>query len=125
MRLYTRHDLDTRPEHHPPEIERLDLAGTVLELRAAGLQPENLPWLDPPPSIALQAAEELLRRLAFPHIRSIVFDQMLPKIAHYWPRATVEALLREAGLSDIKLNWVNEMSWSAIGTKPVADAAGR
>jgi len=34
---------------------------------------------------------ELLRRLAFPHMRSIVFDQMLPKIAHYWPRATVEA----------------------------------
>src|SRR5213075_2239962 len=21
VRLYTRHDLDTRPEHHPPEIE--------------------------------------------------------------------------------------------------------
>jgi multidrug transporter EmrE-like cation transporter len=27
---------------------------------------------------------ELLRRLAFAHIRLIVFDQMLPKIAHYW-----------------------------------------
>src|SRR6266404_319954 len=63
LRLYTRHDLDTRPEHHPPEIERLDLAGTVLELRAAGLQPERLPWLDPPPPGALQAAGELLRKL--------------------------------------------------------------
>src|SRR5882724_4440004 len=63
LRLYTRHDLDTRPEHHPPEVERLDLAGTVLELRAAGLQPERLPWLDPPPPGALQAAGELLRKL--------------------------------------------------------------
>jgi SAM-dependent methyltransferase len=63
---------------------------------------------------------ELLRRLAFAHMRSIVFDQMLPKIAHYWPRSTVEALLRDAGLADIKLSWVNEMSWSAIGTKPAA-----
>jgi ATP-dependent helicase HrpB len=63
LRLYTRHDLDTRPEHHPPEIERLDLAGTILELRAAGLQPERLPWLDPPPPGALQAAGELLRNL--------------------------------------------------------------
>ena len=63
LRLYTRHDLDTRPEHHPPEIERLDLAGTVLELRAAGLDPEALPWLDPPPPGALQAATALLRRL--------------------------------------------------------------
>jgi SAM-dependent methyltransferase len=64
----------------------------------------------------------LLRRLAFAHVRSIVFDQMLPKIAHYWPRATVEALLAAAGLTDIKLGWVNEMSWSAIGTKPPAGA---
>lgn len=62
---------------------------------------------------------ELLRRMAFPHVRSIVFDQMLPKTAHYWPRARVEALLSEPGLTQIALDWVNEMSWSAIGTKPV------
>jgi SAM-dependent methyltransferase len=60
----------------------------------------------------------LLRRLSFPHMRSIVFDQMLPKIAHYWPREEVEKLMRNAGLVDIKLSWVNEMSWSAIGTRP-------
>jgi|SRR5215469_5924495 len=60
----------------------------------------------------------LLRRMKFPHLRSIVFDQMLPKIANYWPRATVERLMREQGLEDIRLAWVNEMSWSAIGTKP-------
>jgi SAM-dependent methyltransferase len=59
----------------------------------------------------------LLRRLQFGHIRSIVFDQMLPRIAHYWPRATVEALLTQAGLSEVQSSWVNEMSWSAIGTK--------
>jgi hypothetical protein len=29
----------------------------------------------------------------------IVFDQMLPKIAHYWPRAAVERLLTGAGLT--------------------------
>jgi SAM-dependent methyltransferase len=65
----------------------------------------------------------LLRRLEFAHVRSIVFDQMLPRIAQYWPRATVEALLAAAGLADIKLSWVNEMSWSAIGTKPPAGVA--
>ena len=59
----------------------------------------------------------LLRRLPFRHLRSIVFDQMLPKIANYWSRDTVEAMMRGSGLSDIKLAWVNEMSWSAIGTK--------
>lgn len=60
----------------------------------------------------------LLRRLSFRHLRSIVFDQMLPKIAHYWSRETVMRLMEEAGLRDVKLAWVNEMSWSAIGTKP-------
>ena len=63
LRLYTRHDFDSRPQHHPPEIERLDLAGTVLDLRAAGLDPEALPWLDPPPPAALQLASGLLRRI--------------------------------------------------------------
>lgn len=61
----------------------------------------------------------LLRRLSFRHLRSIVFDQMLPQIAHYWSRDRVQALMREAGLRDVRLAWVNEMSWSAIGTKPM------
>jgi SAM-dependent methyltransferase len=61
----------------------------------------------------------LLRRLSLRHLRSIVFDQMLPKIAHYWPRSTVEALMGEAGLGQIELAWVNEMSWSAVGVKPL------
>jgi SAM-dependent methyltransferase len=67
----------------------------------------------------------LLRQFSFRHVRSIVFDQMLPKIAHYWPRATVERMMREQGLRDVTLTWVNEMSWCAIGTKPSAAAPGR
>lgn len=60
----------------------------------------------------------LIRGFDFAHLRSIVFDQMLPSIAHYWSRAEVEALMRRAGLDDVKLAWVNEMSWAAIGVKP-------
>ena len=59
----------------------------------------------------------LLRTFDFPHLRSIVFDQMLPKIAHYWSRSDVEKLMRGAGLTDIRLIWVNEMSWTAIVVK--------
>lgn len=66
----------------------------------------------------------LLRRLSFRHVRSIVFDQMLPKIANYWSRETVDALMRSSGLTDVRLAWVNEMSWSAIGTKPSAAPSG-
>jgi SAM-dependent methyltransferase len=78
---------------------------------AAGL------WIALRLGIGRSAYFRLLRRLGFAHLRSIVFDQMLPKIAHYWPRQTVEALLAGAGLGDVKIAWVNEMSWSAIGTK--------
>ena len=60
----------------------------------------------------------LLRTFSFPHLRSIVFDQMLPRIAKYWRKAEVEALMRNAGLVDVELGWVNEMSWAARGRKP-------
>jgi SAM-dependent methyltransferase len=60
---------------------------------------------------------DLIRTFSFRHLRSIVFDQMLPKIAHYWPRATVEKMMEDAGLKNIRLQWVNEISWAAVGTK--------
>ena len=61
LRLYTRADLESRPEHETPEIRRLDLAQTVLELAAMGA--EDVPWLEAPPAAHAQAARELLRRL--------------------------------------------------------------
>jgi hypothetical protein len=63
---------------------------------------------------------KLLVRFKFAHLRSIVFDQMLPRIAHYWPREKVAELMTEAGLEDVKIASVNGMSWSAIGTRPLA-----
>ncbi|HKQ85180.1 MAG TPA: hypothetical protein VJS43_00275, partial [Candidatus Acidoferrales bacterium] len=64
----------------------------------------------------------LLRRQTFRHLRSIVFDQMLPKIAHYWSRTEVEQLMYRAGLVDIQLSWVTEMSWAASGRRPKEQA---
>src|SRR6516164_311977 len=61
---------------------------------------------------------DLISRFRFAHLRSIAFDQMLPRIAHYWPRDRVVELMREAGLEDVRIAAVNEMSWSAIGTRP-------
>jgi ATP-dependent helicase HrpB len=63
LRLYTKGDFDSRPDHHAPELLRVDLAETVLSLRAAGLDPDALPWLDPPPPGALHTAHHLLRQL--------------------------------------------------------------
>ncbi len=61
LRLYTRADFDSRPEHDAPEIRRLDLTQTWLELAALGA--EDLPWLEAPPEAHVRAARELLRRL--------------------------------------------------------------
>jgi SAM-dependent methyltransferase len=82
------------------------------------IYPTALLWLALRLGFGRIAYFRLMRQFSFRHLRSIVFDQMLPRIAHYWPRARVEALLGEQGLTDTRLIWVNEMSWSALGTKP-------
>ena len=77
LRLYAKHDFDARPDHHAPEIERLDLAGLLLDLRAAGIDPDALPWLDPPPPAAMQQAAKLLEKLG------IVTREMLQACARF------------------------------------------
>ncbi len=86
------------------------------------LYPTALLWLLLRLGFGNIAYFRLLRQFSFRHLRSIVFDQMLPRIAHYWERAAVERMMHEQGLRDVRLVWVNEMSWSAIGTKPVLAA---
>ncbi len=65
----------------------------------------------------------LVRSFSFSHLRSIVFDQMLPEIANYWTRSEVERLMRNTGLEDIELVSVNEMSWAARGRRPARQTA--
>ena len=45
---------------------------------------------------------------------------MIPRIANYWRKDEVELLMQQAGLNDIRLVWVNEMSWAAVGYKAAA-----
>jgi ATP-dependent helicase HrpB len=63
VRLYSKHDHDTRPEHAAPEIAREDLADTLLASVASGLALANADWFEPPPTAAWQAARELLQGL--------------------------------------------------------------
>lgn len=60
-----------------------------------------------------------IKKYKFKHLRSIIFDQMLPKIANYWSRSEVRDLMHRAGLNEVQLAHVNEMSWCAIGKKAV------
>jgi ATP-dependent helicase HrpB len=64
IRLWSRQEDAGRREHETPEILRLDLTRTVLELRAWGLRDAaGLPWLDLPPQASLVHAERLLVQL--------------------------------------------------------------
>jgi len=83
------------------------------------LYPAALLWLLLRLGLRQSEYFKLLARFSFTHVRSIVFDQMLPRIAHYWPRETVVALMKAAGLENVRVAPVNEMSWSAIGTRPL------
>src|SRR6185503_4619930 len=64
VRLYTKHDHDTRRAFEVPEVARADLAGAALELYGAGLAGLGaLRWYEPPPEPAARAAGEVLARL--------------------------------------------------------------
>ncbi|HEY8206205.1 MAG TPA: ATP-dependent helicase HrpB [Myxococcaceae bacterium] len=64
LRLYTKHDFDSRRDHDVPEVRRMDLAEAVLALRASGVRDVGgFPFFEPPPPQALEAAESLLKSL--------------------------------------------------------------
>jgi ATP-dependent helicase HrpB len=64
LRLYTRHDFESRPAHDLPEIARADLADLAMTLGALGVaDPDALVWLEAPPAVAWGATRELLERL--------------------------------------------------------------
>ncbi len=99
LRLYTRHDFDTRPEFDVPEILREDLSETLLAVASMG--GPDLRWLDPPPEPSAAAARELLRDLGAldaaggitPRGRRLLRFPLHPRLA----RLVVEADDRGAG----------------------------
>lgn len=63
-RLWTQGQQRSLADVLAPEIQRLDLAGPVLQLRAWGeADPAALPWLQPPSAASLALADQLLLRL--------------------------------------------------------------
>jgi ATP-dependent helicase HrpB len=98
IRLYSAEDFAGRPEHDAPEITRRELSQTLLELKA--MEAENLEWLEAPPAPAVEAAEELLRRLGAADGgrltqtgREMAALPLHPRLA----RLVVEARRRKAG----------------------------
>ena len=64
VRLWTERDHTRRPLRELSEIKRLDLAETLLSLKAAGVRDlQTFRWIEPPEAQALARAETLLRDL--------------------------------------------------------------
>ncbi|MDP6524161.1 MAG: ATP-dependent helicase HrpB [Kiritimatiellia bacterium] len=61
VRLWTERDQAGRVRHDPPELHRVDLAETVLQLRVAGVDDlAAFPWVDAPLPHSIDKAERLL-----------------------------------------------------------------
>ncbi len=64
VRLWSRVEEAGRRDHEVPEVQRVDLSRTLLELATWSLRdPTTLAWLDPPPAPALAWARGLLADL--------------------------------------------------------------
>jgi ATP-dependent helicase HrpB len=64
LRLYPRHDFESRRPFEIPEIARLDLSEALLTLAALGVRDASrFAWFEAPGAAALAAATALLRRL--------------------------------------------------------------
>jgi ATP-dependent helicase HrpB len=64
IRLWSEASHRARPEHTAPEIQRVDLAGPVLQLKAWGeIDVLAFPWFEPPRAESIAHAESVLRRL--------------------------------------------------------------
>ena len=58
-----------------------------------------------------------LKSLSFRNVESIIFDQMLPRISHYWTRDEMEALLSPLEGGVTRLEFVQGNSWHACKVK--------
>lgn len=105
LRLYTAQDFGARPPNETPEVRRLDLAESVLELRAAGAEdPREFEWFEAPQAESLEAAEELLGRLGAVDVegrvtalgRSMLRLPLHPRLARIVVEAESRGLAREA-----------------------------
>ncbi len=66
---------------------------------------QGIPWRT--------AYYQRLRTLTFKNVELIIFDQMLPHIAHYWTRSDMDHLASLCEGGQVRLEFVQENSWHA------------
>lgn len=89
----------------PHFMTRWTAAGMTVALKAYLALPHKRPY------------ELLLRKHSFRQLELIVFDQLIPSIAHYWTADEVRQLVAGLPLADNVLSHANGMSWTLVATK--------
>ena len=101
IRLYPQEDFGRRPDAETPEILHRELSGLVLELASMKVPVEAVPWFDPPPASALEAARQMLTRLgAFDRVRELSRFPVHPRIATLVLEGGRDACPLAAAISD-------------------------
>ncbi len=113
LRLYAASDFNGRPDFEVPEIQRSDLAETVLQVMGLGAEDvKEFPWFEPPSPEATEAAGLLLRRLgavAEGKLTDVGSEMMELPLHPRLARAVVEAESRGV-LEDVAtiVAWISE-----------------
>lgn len=134
LRLYTRGDFETRPEHDAPEIRRLDLSEALLTLHGAGIRRAGeLDWLERPPEAAERAAETLLRALGAldeqgsltPAGRRMLDFPLHPRLARLVVEGEREGIAERAALAAALLSErdIRSAARTSFGGQRTLDAA--
>ena len=101
--------------HREPEIHRIDLAGTALDVIAWGGDPRTLEWFEPPREDALDAALMLLDRLGLIELRVRTQQSAIRHTVHLTPMGErVRRLPLHPRLA--------RMLIAAAGARPIAQA---
>ncbi len=56
----------------------------------------------------------LLKKRTFRHTEALVFDQLIPSIAHYWTKEEVLDLAKEINADVVHLTHTNQVSWTLV-----------
>ncbi len=125
---------DESSHHHraaaePPEAQREDIAGPLLQLLALG-EAEEFAWLDPPPPQSLERARCLLRQLGATEQDAIGCDRVTPlgrslaalpahpRLARLLLAGAAHGVLREASLAAALLSERDPFRTPRTGTGP-------
>jgi ATP-dependent helicase HrpB len=108
VRLWSEASHVQRAEQTLPEIRRVDLAGSVLQLLSLGEKNiRNFPWLEPPREDAIVQAMELLRRLGAAE------DSTITKMGQAMARQPVHPRLARLLIEGQRLNFAPRVALAA------------